>query len=137
MMLGNWVQHAFVDEKDPEHNAINCINTKYNHVCWNDGYHVVHHNRPALHYTEMPLEFLRNQDQIAKDKTIVFDGLNYLHIFYWLMTKRYDKLADNVVNINNMFSSKEEVINLLKERTKKITSPAVREHEAFGYRQYS
>ena len=133
MMLGNWVQHAFVDEKVPEHNSINCINTRYNHVCWNDGYHVVHHNRPALHYTEMPLEFLRNQDQIANDKTIVFDGLNYLHIFYWLMTKRYDKLADNVVNVNNMFSSKEEAMALLKERTKKILLPATPEKQVLSY----
>lgn len=124
MMLGNWVQHAFVDENNLEHNTINCINTKYNHVCWNDGYHIVHHNRPALHYTEMPLEFLKNQDQLAKDKSIVFDGLNYLHIFYWLMTKKYDKLADNVVNINNMFSSKEEAMEVLRSRTKKISLPA-------------
>ena len=37
------------------------------------------------------------------------------------MTKRYDKLADNLVNINgNMFQSKEEAIALMKERTKKI-----------------
>lgn len=123
MMLGNWIQHAFVDINDLESNTINCINTKYNHVCWNDGYHVIHHNRPALHYTEMPVEFLKNIDQFAKDKILIFDGLNYLHIFYWLVTKQYNKLADNIVNINNMFSSKEEAIAVLKERTQKIRRP--------------
>jgi hypothetical protein len=35
------------------------------------------------------------------------------------MTKRYDKLAKNLVNINNMFSSEEEAIALMKARTKK------------------
>ena len=120
MMLGNWAQHAFVDEKDPDHNTINCINTKYNHTCWNDGYHAVHHNRPAMHYTEIPIEFLKSKDDFAKNKTFIFDGIHYLHIFLWLMTKRYDKLAHNIVNVNNMFSSEEEAIALMKERTRKL-----------------
>jgi hypothetical protein len=36
------------------------------------------------------------------------------------MTKNYNKLADNLVNIENTFSSKEEAIALMKERVKKI-----------------
>jgi fatty acid desaturase len=122
MMLGNWTQHAFIDIKNPEHNTINCINTKYNHTCWNDGYHAVHHLRPALHYTDIPGEFLKNIDQFAADKTLVFDGIHYLHIFVWLMTRRYDKLAANLVNINNTFSSDEEAIALMRERTRKIVT---------------
>lgn len=123
MMMGNWAQHAFIEKSDPENNftnAVNCINTKYNKVCWNDGYHVVHHLRPAMHYTEIPVEFMKIKDQIAEHKTLVFDGIHYLHIFIYLMTKRYDKLADNLVNINNMFSTREEAIALMKERTQKI-----------------
>lgn len=120
MMLGNWTQHAFVDPNDLEENTINCINTKYNKTCWNDGYHAVHHVRPALHYTEIPGEFLKSKDVFAEKKVLTFEGIHYLHIFVWLMTKRYDKLAKNVVNINNMFSSEEEAIALMKERTKKI-----------------
>lgn len=120
MMLGNWAQHAFVDPADPDENTINCINTKYNQTCWNDGYHAVHHMRPALHYTEIPVEFLKNKEKFAERKVLVFDGIHYLHIFFWLMTKRYDKLADNLVNINNMFSSREEAITLMKERTRKM-----------------
>ena len=119
MMLGNWTQHAFVDLENLEDNTINCINTKYNQACWNDGYHAVHHVRPALHYTEIPGEFLKNKEFFVKQKTLTFDGIHYLHIFLWLMTKRYDKLAKHVVNVDNMFSSEEEVIALMKERTKK------------------
>jgi hypothetical protein len=63
---------------------------------------------------------LKNKDVFAERKILVFDGIHYLHIFLWLMTKRYDKLADNLVNINNMFSSKEEAIALMKERTRKM-----------------
>lgn len=125
MMLGNWTQHSFVDGNNPGNlytSSINCINTKYNHVCWNDGYHIIHHLRPGMHYTEMPAEFLKRKDEFAKNKAIVFDGIHYLHIFTYLLTKRYDKLADNLVNINNMFASREEAISLMKERTKKIVA---------------
>ncbi|HNR16986.1 MAG: fatty acid desaturase [Chitinophagaceae bacterium] len=124
MMLGNWAQHAFVNLDDLEDNTINCINTKYNQMCWNDGYHAIHHVRPAMHYTDIPGEFLKTKDELAQKKVLVFDGIHYLHIFLWLMTKRYDKLADNLVNINNMFGSKEEAIALMKERTKKFKPAA-------------
>jgi len=61
----------------------------------------------------------------VKQKTLTFDGIHYLHIFIWLMTKRYDKLAKHVVNVDNMFANDEEVIALMKERTKKYTPPVI------------
>ncbi len=74
-----------------------------------------------MHYTEMPAELLKRKDEFAANKAIVFDGIHYLHVFTFLLTKRYDKLADNLVNINNMFASSEEAILLMKERTRKIS----------------
>jgi fatty acid desaturase len=127
MMLGNWAQHAFVDLKAPEENTINCINTKYNHTCWNDGYHAVHHLRPALHYTDIPAEFMKNLDKFTREKTLIFEGIHYLHIFTWLMQKRYDKLADHIVNVNNMFSSREEAIAVMKERTRQFPKEALQQ----------
>lgn len=126
MMLGNWTQHSFIDAQDPDNlytNSINCINTVYNHTCWNDGYHIIHHIRPGLHYTEMPAEFLKRKDEFANKKAIVFDGIHYLHIFIYLMTKQYHKLADNLVNINGMFDTREQAIAVMRERTKKCYRP--------------
>ncbi len=125
MMLGNWTQHAFVDGREPENlftSSINCINTPYNNVCWNDGYHIIHHLRPGLHYTDMPGEFLKQAPLFAANKALVFDNLHYLQIFICLLTKRYDKLADNLVNINGMFTSREEAIQLMKDRTRRIVA---------------
>ncbi|MBI5856335.1 MAG: fatty acid desaturase [Sphingobacteriales bacterium] len=117
MMLGNWTQHAFVDLNNLEDNSINCINTKYNKTCWNDGYHAVHHIRPAAHYTDLPEELLKNRENYARQKTPIFDGIHYLHLFFWLMTKRYDKMANNLVNLNNIYANEEEAILELKRRT--------------------
>ena len=123
MMLGNWTQHSFIDKNDPEghfSSVYNCINNVYNQNCWNDGYHSVHHLKPAIHYTEMPGEFLKHTDKYKKHKTFIFDGIHYLHIFIYLMTKNYDKLAENLVNIDNTFQSKDEAVALLKERVQPV-----------------
>lgn len=123
MMLGNWTQHAFVDPEEPDNSyksIYNCINTKYNHKCWNDGYHLMHHLKPGAHYTEMPKMFMKETENIAAQKSLVFADIHYLHLFFYLMTRRYDKMADNLVNVNNTFSSREEAIALLKKRTRKL-----------------
>lgn len=123
MMMGNWTQHSFIDKDNPAghfSSVYNCINNVYNRNCWNDGYHSIHHLNPALHYTEIPGTFLKNKENFVKHKTFIFDGIHYLHIFIWLMTKRYDLLADNLVNIENTFSSKEEAMALMKARVMKI-----------------
>jgi ribosomal protein S8 len=38
------------------------------------------------------------------------------------MTKHYDKMADHLVNINNAFSTREEAIAVLKQRTSRFTN---------------
>jgi fatty acid desaturase len=123
MMLGNWAQHAFVDANEPDNDFasnIICLNTKYNHKCWNDGYHAVHHIRPGAHYTEIPLLFKQMLPEFEKNKTFVFEKIHYLHIFFYLMFKRYDKLADNMVSINGNFQDTSDAISLLKNRTRKF-----------------
>ncbi len=122
-MLGNWSQHSFVDAEDPENpykNSGTCINHKYNHKCWNDGYHISHHIFPHLHWTEHPNHLIKNHQEYAENKALVFEDLDFLRVFILLMQKKYDRLADHVVNFNGTFKSKEEIVELLKARTMKI-----------------
>lgn len=126
MMAGNWGQHAFIDEATPANNyrnSITCINNAYNRKCFNDGYHIGHHLRPHMHWTEMPVHFMKNRDKYAKERAIVFEGLDFHMVWGCLMLKRYDILAQHFVNLGNLYTSKEEVITLLKNRTKKIAGP--------------
>ncbi len=77
----------------------------------------------GMHYTEMPGELLKRKDEFAANKAIVFDGIHYLHVFTWLLTKRYDKLAANIVNINGAkLETEGEAIELIKERARKISA---------------
>ncbi|HYG17280.1 MAG TPA: fatty acid desaturase [Ohtaekwangia sp.] len=123
MMVGNWAQHSFIDKDDPGNfykNSITCINTKYNNKCWNDGYHISHHIQPNLHWTKHPEHLLSNMKEYANNKALVFEGIHFLHVWYYLMTSNYSKLAKRVVNIHGMFSSEEEVIALMKARAVRI-----------------
>ncbi len=122
-MVGNWTQHSFVDVDDPGNaykNSLTCINVNYNKKCWNDGYHISHHIRPAMHWTEHPTFFLKTLDKYAQNKAIVFDGLDFGNVFFLLMGQKYDELARHMVNINNTFASDEEAIALLRRRTQRI-----------------
>ena len=122
-MMGNWAQHSFIDSDNPGNeykNSITCINTKYNLKCWNDGYHISHHEKQTMHWTEHPVYFQKTLDKYKANDSIVFDGIHFLHVFFWLMKKRYDLLAKNFVNLNNKFHSNEEVEAFLKSRTRKI-----------------
>jgi hypothetical protein len=122
-MMGNWAQHSFIDATDPGNeykSSITCINTKYNLKCWNDGYHISHHEKQSMHWTEHPVYFQKTLNKYVTNKAIVFDGIHFLHVFIWLMRKRYDLLAKNYVTLDDRYHSDEEVVSFLKSRTEKI-----------------
>ncbi|MGZ4053873.1 MAG: fatty acid desaturase family protein [Bacteroidia bacterium] len=123
MMAGNWGQHAFVDKNNPKNNftnSINCVNVRYNHLCFNDGYHIVHHVKPAMHWLELPGEFIKHTDKYTKENSIIFQKIDFFMVWFYLMTKRYDILVDRMIIVNPEITSKEKAIELLKERTKRI-----------------
>lgn len=125
-MAGNWVQHAFISQEDPGNhfqNSITCINVKFNHKCWNDGYHISHHIQPTMHWTDHPRYFREHLDDFVRNRAVVFAGLNYLDIFILLLKDRYDKLAEHFVDIGNVFKSDEEVIAFLRSRTVPVPFP--------------
>ncbi|MDE1190556.1 MAG: fatty acid desaturase [Arachidicoccus sp.] len=123
-MLGNWAQHAFIDRADPGNaykNSMNCINSKYNWICWNDGYHISHHLKQTMHWSEHPAYFQKTIDKYIDNNAVVFSKIDIMMVAMLLLAKRYDLLAKNFVNIGNRFTSEETVIAFLKERTARFS----------------
>lgn len=123
MMCGNWAQHAFVDAKDPANpykSSITCINAGYNRRCFNDGYHIGHHVMANRHWTEMPEDFQRDRANYVKHDAVVFEGIDFFIIWGLLMLKRYDTLAKHFVELRDEPRTHEEIVALLKERTRRI-----------------
>ncbi|MDB5250459.1 MAG: fatty acid desaturase [Segetibacter sp.] len=123
MMAGNWAQHAFIDAQHPDDiykNSITCINTIYNKQCFNDGYHIGHHLRPALHWTEMPTNFLQNIEKYRNNDVVVFTGLDYFQIWFLLMTKNYKYLSKKFVPLSDKLTTPEDITTFLKSRTRTV-----------------
>jgi fatty acid desaturase len=119
LMMGNWGQHAFVDITDPTNaykHSTCLINHVYNHRCYNDGYHVVHHLFATMHWSEHPDWLENNLEQFARNDALIFSKLGNNQTVWWcLMTKQYGRLADHVVQLQGR--NREETIAWLKSRT--------------------
>jgi fatty acid desaturase len=123
MMWGNWGQHAFIDATRPGDsyvNSITCINTVYNHRCFNDGYHIGHHVKQTRHWTELPQDFSDNVELYAKQGCIVFEGIDFFMVSLFLFLGRYDWLERRFVRLPGDERSPDEIIAFLKERTRQI-----------------
>jgi fatty acid desaturase len=122
MMAGNWGQHAFVCPDEPDNdfrNSITCINTRYNRRCFNDGYHIIHHLKPNLQYTEMADEFERHRERYGAEDAIVFDGYDFFQVWLLLMTGRHQQLARAFVRLPGAPERTEaDVLALLRHRTR-------------------
>lgn len=122
MMCGNWAQHSFVDVTAPDNafrNSTCLVNARYNERCFNDGYHIVHHIVPSLHWTEMPGWFEDRLDEFGAQDAIVFDGLGNNQTVWWcLMTGNYGRLADHLVDLPGAPPrTRDEKIAWLQSRT--------------------
>jgi hypothetical protein len=123
MMAGNWGQHAFIDPSDPANpyrNSITCINSGYNRRCFNDGYHIGHHVKANRHWTEMPVDFLAQRERYAAEDAIVFEKIDFFVVWAFLMLKRYDWLAKFYVDLGGPRRTREELIEYLRQRTRRI-----------------
>ena len=122
MMSGNWAQHAFLDKEHPENPylaSITCINSTYNKRCFNDGYHIGHHLVGTMHWSEMPEEFLKNINKYKEEGSVIFRGIDYFVIWFFLMLKRYKTLANYYVDLDATNpKAKEQIVALLKERVR-------------------
>jgi Fatty acid desaturase len=127
MFMGNWGQHAFVDASNPNSgllNSVTCINCDYNKNAYNDGYHIGHHEKANRHWSEMPQDFLDNLAAYRKVDAVVFEGLDNFLVALLILTRRYDVLARRFVRLDGVERSDEDVIRLLKQRTRPIGDEA-------------
>jgi len=122
MMAGNWGQHAFIDPRDPTNDytsSISCINSRYNRRAFNDGYHIIHHLKPALHYSEMANEFDKHREEYGKQDALVFEGYDFFMVWLMLMLGQKKRLAKAFVRLPGAPQrTDEEVIALMNERLK-------------------
>ena len=130
LMIGNWGQHAFVDDQEPDsdfRSGITLIDVASNRYCFNDGYHTSHHLNPRRHWREHPVSFLQQKALYAKEAALVFHNIDYLMITLKLLQKDYQYLARCLVPMGNQIGlNVDEIAALLETKTRRFTEAEIR-----------
>src|SRR6266403_5951674 len=93
-----WVQHAFCDPQRPEDYFSNSVTVVDEVNFMNEGYHLCHHHRASLHWTDMPIHFERIRDRMREAGSLVFRDLDFMGLFLELtVLRRMDVLAEKLV----------------------------------------
>lgn len=120
MMLGNWGQHAFADASDPQNPyklSATIISSRHNRRCFNNGYHVVHHMHPTMHWSEMPAAFRANGAAYDANEAMVFKGvLSFQLLTIMLALRRFDWVASKMVYADGGQLPREVALERLKRR---------------------
>lgn len=132
LMVGNWGQHALVDEVDPASDfrtSITLIDVPSNRYSFNDGYHTSHHLNPLRHWRDHPAAFFAQKERYAAEGALVFANIDYIMLTVRLLRKEYAHLARECfvpIGEAQKKMSVDEVAAMLKTKTRAMSEEEIK-----------
>jgi beta-carotene hydroxylase len=77
----NYLQHVGADEESEWEHSRNVISPVMNWLLFNNGYHTVHHNRPGLHWSQLPAKHIEIRHKLNPALTE--------YSFWWFILRTY------------------------------------------------
>jgi len=116
----HWTQHTFYGgQKDPLDYMYNTVTLREKPVNYlNEGYHLIHHHPSRVHWSEIPSFFEDEefQREIKSAQSIVFNDIGFYDLYFALMLKKFDFLAEKLEWWEPL--SHEKRVSMLKFRVK-------------------
>ena len=81
IMFINYTQHVHCDAWDPYNHSRNFVSPSLNYLLFNNGYHTVHHNNAALHWSLLPAAHQKIEANVTKALLV--------ESFWWFVLDSY------------------------------------------------
>lgn len=118
----NWAWHCFVDPDGENFFAysVTIFDSFVFSNILNEDYHVVHHQYPAVHWTDHPRLFEKHKQEYIDKQATMFRSIHAVEIFFLAIFKQYDSFARKFVDLSGKLSH-DQKRELIKTRLRTCT----------------
>lgn len=113
MMAANWGQHAFINPDRKKAHSVTILESSYNSLAFNDGFHHSHHRNSLRHWSEHSVALPASLDNIT-----LKGDINFGDLWLMLMWKDYAQIERMLVFTGEKEKrpSKQAIIRELKRQ---------------------
>jgi fatty acid desaturase len=126
LMFGNWSQHIFVhpdsvqgtgkDRRANFRHSYNVLDSPYNQITFNDGYHVEHHLNSKKHWSELPDSCAKTLQEYEKESALLFRKIDFFIVGILVFTGWWSMLVKYFVDVESPRRSDSAITAMLKSR---------------------